>query len=240
MLGHTARQYLDIQKVRIATGNRDKRLLRDEGAMALFTTQAHAGRTKGDYVDHLERSERALAATLERAVRQHFMADWVKATRGLGPLGFGLLIGVTGTLNYFATVSKLWKYVGMSVEPDGRAPRRKKGEKTHYSPQGRVLCHQIGEAIVKVGAGGPYRTAYDAKKAEYLLRERRGPSVCPFGQEHKDKGGRVIQCGDAHAHNAAMRYAVKCLLRDLYVEWHRRNPGELVRPPRETAANADL
>lgn len=236
-LGHIARQYLDVQRVRIACGNRDKRLVRDFGEFEALWSGIAAGE---DYGSALQRSERILASRLERLVQKHFMADWVKATRGLGPLGFGLLIGVTGTLNYFPTVSKLWRYLGQSVESDGRAPRRKRGEKMHYSPQGRVLCHQIGDAIVKVGAGGPYRTAYDSKKAEYLLRERTGPSACPFGQEHKDKSGKVIACGDAHAHNAAMRKAVKDLLKDLWVEWHRRSPGELVRPKREAAAMHSL
>ena len=80
------------------------------------------------------------------------------------------------------------------------------------------MCFLIGEAIVKVGKGGPYRVAYDAKYAEYLARPRTGPSECPFGQVHGT--GKPVKCPPTgHVHNAAMRYAVKCLLRDMWVEW---------------------
>ena len=43
--------------------------------------------------------------------------------------------------------------------------------------QGRVVCHQLGVAIVRVGRGR-YRAAYDRKKAQYLARARWGPA-CP-------------------------------------------------------------
>jgi hypothetical protein len=52
-----------------------------------------------------------------------------------------------------------------------------------------------------------------------------------MGQVHKDKGNKVLACvkvnGDgaetsAHLHNAAMRVAVKEMLKDMWVEWHRR------------------
>lgn len=72
---------------------------------------------------------------------------------------------------------------------------------TAYSPQGRVVCHQLGEAIVKVGHG-KYRAAYDSKKLYY-------------------EAGRP-DWTQAHRHNAAMRYAIKDLVKDLWEEWHRR------------------
>jgi len=137
----------------------------------------------------------------------------------------------------------------MDVRPNGMAPKREKGKSfvptrdgvpgTAYSPRGRVICHQIAEAIVKqtdskpdakvVRTCSPYRVLYDVKKAQYQSNAgnhvRRGPSNCPFGQTHKDAGGAVIACGDGHAHAAAMRYAVKCLLRDMWVEWQHTMPA---------------
>ena len=118
--------------------------------------------------------------------------------------------------------------MGLHVQ-NGHAPKREKGVKGNYAPQGRVVAHQIGDSIVKLGHGR-YRELYDSKKAEYLARPRLGESGCPIGQVHKDKGGKVLQCvkangegeTSAHLHNAAMRYAVKELIKDMWVEWQRR------------------
>jgi hypothetical protein len=219
-IAHHARQYLDLQKLRIATNNRIKKLEARYPDDALFLDLA--GGQMGALTGALADKERTLAHALERYARQHPLASWVQQARGIGLLGFALLLGVTGPLDQFATPAKLWKYVGMDVRPDGRAPRKQRGQKLGYAPQGRVLCHQLGESIVKVGAGGPYRAAYDTKKADYLARPRTGPSECPFGQTHAEASGAIIKCGLAHAHNAAMRYATKRLLRDLWVEWHRQ------------------
>ena len=88
----------------------------------------------------------------------------------------------------------------------------------NWSAQGRVVCHQLGVAIVRVRRGR-YRDAYDRKKAEYLARQPRGPSACAFGQTHTTRKGDILTCGLKHAHVAAMRYAVKLLLRDLWAAW---------------------
>jgi hypothetical protein len=161
------------------------------------------------------------------------MAPWIAEQRGIGLPGFARLLGVTGDISRFPTVSKLWKYLGLHVV-DGRAPKREKGVPwthtdckfqhlltcpadcktdhhpncvpggvgTAYAPQGRVVCHQIGDAIVKMGGGGPYRRAYDEKKAYY---EAERPDWT-----------------QARRHNAAARYAVKELVKNLWIEWHTR------------------
>ena len=54
-----------------------------------------------------------------------------------------------------------------------------------------------------------------------------------MGQEHRDKSGKVLQCvkeegTSAHLHNDALRVAVKELLKDLWVEWHRRRATQQV------------
>lgn len=226
LLGHHARQLWDIQKQRIAASNRVKAMERDgfsgiDLEPALEVVRQYAGIEGG-----IDRSLGVL-------VKRHFMADWIKEQRGIGLPGFARLLGVTGNIDRFGTVSKLWKYLGLHVV-DGHAPRREKGVAwTHtdctfghmltcpsdcttdhhplcvpggvgnaYAPQGRVVCHQIGEAIVKVGGDGPYRRAYDQKKA-YYERERQ-------------------EWTQARRHNAAMRYAVKELIKNLWIEWHTR------------------
>jgi hypothetical protein len=222
VLGHYARELADIQKLRVAQGNRVAAMERD-GLPEEFIA---FGR---DTEDVLAKKERALNAYLAKQAERHFLSKWIKEQRGIGLPGFARLLGITGPLDRFATVSKLWRYLGLAVD-NGAAPRRQKGVKLNYSPAGRVLCHQLGESIVKMGKGGEYRTVYDQKRADYLARERSGPSGCPTGAVHKTKAGAVVACvkaGDesessAHIHAMARRYAVKRLLRRMWIEWRRQ------------------
>lgn len=170
----------------------------------------------------LAATEHAIDRQLTRLARQHFLSGWIQDAPGIGLPGFARLLAVTGPLDRFATVARLWAYLGMHVD-NGVAPRRRRGQKAPWSAQGRVVCHQLGVAIVRVRRGR-YREAYDRKKLEYLTRPRVGPSKCPFGQAHTNRKGDVLTCGLMHAHVAARRYAVKLLLRDLWAAW-RVMPG---------------
>lgn len=191
LMGHYALQLLDVQKLRVAQANRVHAMERD----VLPEPWIEAGRT---VLADLEKLEAFCNRQLEKQGAQHFMAQWIKDAPGISLAGFARLIGLTGPLDNFATVSKLWAYCGLHVV-DGSAPKRRKGELANWSPAARVLCHQIAESVVKVGRG-PYREAYDRKKLDYEMTH---PEWTPL-----------------HRHQAAMRYAVKELLKDLWREWH--------------------
>jgi hypothetical protein len=192
-LNHYSRLLLDVQQQRVAQGNRVE-AMRREGLDDAWIAPAL------DALEHLAKLERSINAYLGKQAERHFMAAWVKAQRGIGLPGFARLIGITGSLDRFANVAKLWAYLGMHTV-DGKSPRRQKGVRANWSPAGRVLCRQIAESVVKMGKGGPYRTAYDTKKAEY-------------------ESGRP-DWTQAHRHEAAMRYAVKELLKAMWLEWRR-------------------
>ena len=70
-----------------------------------------------------------------------------------------------------------------------------------YSPQRRSVFYNIGDSLLKSQGkeenAGPYRKIYDLRKAY----ER--PNVE----------------SDGHAHNRAMRYMTKRLVRDLHKHW---------------------
>jgi hypothetical protein len=197
VLGHYARELLDIQKLRVAQGNRVAAMERDGLPDELIAFAR-------DTLETLAKKERSLNTYLAKQAARHPLGAWIKDQRGIGLAGFARLIGITGPLDRFATVSKLWAYVGMHTV-DGVAPRKRKGERANWSPAGRVLCHQIGESIVKMGRGGEYREAYDTKKAAYV--ESR-PEWTP-----------------AHRHAAAVRYSVKRLLRRMWVAWRAVMPS---------------
>lgn len=217
-IAHQARLLWDIQKVRIAIQNRKDAIIRD--GLPEEWTVMHK-----DVSDVLKKQESAVDRQLAKIVREHFMADWIDACPGLAYGGFGRIIGVTGSLDTFPNVAKLWKFMGLHVE-GGTAPKKRRGVKTGWVPLGRVVAHQIGDSIVKLGRG-KYREKYDERRAETVKRVRKSPSGCPMGQEHRDKHGKVLQCvkeegTSAHLHNDALRVAVKELLKDMWVEWHRR------------------
>ncbi len=225
-IAHQARLLWDIQKLRIAVQNRKDAIIRD-GLPEEWTVMHN------DVTDVLKKQESAVDRQLAKIVREHFMADWIEACPGLGYGGFGRIIGVTGSLSNFANVAKLWKFMGLHVE-DGTAPKKRRGIKAGWVPLGRVVAHQIGDAIVKLGRG-KYREKYDFERAKKLALPRIPPSGCPMGQEHKDKSGKVLQCvkeegTSAHMHNHALRLAVKEMLKDMWVEWHRRRATADMRP----------
>lgn len=228
-LTQAGRIYWGLQRTRIQIGNRVKALERMAAKLGGEIDPAILAPFTDVVLPALEKTEEALAHKIEGLMRHHPIAPWVQQPSGVGLFRVGLLLGLTGPLDQFPNPAKLWKYVGMHVT-DGHAARRERGVNftktdeeagvvgTAYSPDGRALCWNIGAGIVRTGHG-PYRAVYDAKKAEYLLKERTGPSECPFGQTHKDRGGVLTKCGLAHLEQAARRYATKRYLRDLWVAW---------------------
>jgi hypothetical protein len=118
LLGHYARQLFDAQKQRIMAGNRVAAMERD--GLGAYAEPAKA------VVAEYEAIERGINRELTRYAKQHFMRSWIEDQRGIDLPGFARLLGVTGNIDRFPTVSKLWKYLGLHVV-DGHAPRREKG-----------------------------------------------------------------------------------------------------------------
>lgn len=89
-------------------------------------------------------------------------------------------------------VRSLWRYLGLDVDNEGRAPRKRKGVQAHWSPRGKTAClmpNGIADSIVK-NRTPVYRDVYDAAKTR-ITRERGvgnlleseaadGPALRPF------------------------------------------------------------
>lgn len=233
LLEHYGRLLLDVLKVRVACRNRQSAMERDG------IDRAHMAIIDETLVD-TEKQESIIERMIVRLMKKHPLAPFIESHKGIGAKSLVELFACIPPLDQFATVSKLWKFCGYSVD-GGRAPRRSRGVKANYNPEARAVCYRIGSAFIKSGGGGRYREIYDQKRAEYFSRERLGPSGCWSSPEpHLDKQKRLLQCfkvdadgkeTSAHAHNAALRYAIKELLKDLWIEW--RNVGQ-------TAAGAHI
>lgn len=134
----------------------------------------------------------------QKMVRRHPLAAWAAGVRGFGEPSLVTLLGGAGRELYeYRSPAALWKRFGLAVMPDGRQ-RRIAGEAAlahGYSPQRRAVAWNWGNGLMrKQGPDGPYRAIYDARKAYELERG------LPKG----------------HAHNRAMRFMVKALLKDAW------------------------
>ena len=135
---------------------------------------------------------------------------WAKDVRGLGEISLGTIIGETGDLSKYATVSKVWKRLGLAVIAGHRQGAPGKGASAEdwiaegYNPARRSVVWMMASSLFRAqpttgdeGDAGPYRAIYDARKSYELERG--------------------IALG--HAHNRAMRYMSKCVIADLWSAW---------------------
>ena len=169
---------------------------------ALFMARLPLEEARKGYEKHL--------AKLGKRLPIAHMADSI---RGIGHLALAKIVGECGDLSAYKSVSAVWKRAGLAVI-DGERQRKVSGDAAllhGYSPQRRSTLWNIADPMLKAqgkdDAAGPYRRLYDAHKAAQV-----------------EKGLPLI-----HAHNRAMRYMTKALLKDLTLEWRRvaRDPAEM-------------
>jgi hypothetical protein len=55
--------------------------------------------------------------------------EFFATKKGVGPIMAGMLIGAMGNIEVLDKPSQVWKSAGLHVGPDGRAPRRERGQK---------------------------------------------------------------------------------------------------------------
>ena len=132
------------------------------------------------------------------------VADFAAGVKGFGHAGLAKAVGELGDLTcYEKGVAGIWKRAGLAVI-DGQRQRRVTGDAAlihGYAPARRSVFWNIAAAMLKgQGTGeaaGPYRLIYDERKAYERSRVET----------------------DGHAHNRALRYMTKRLLRELWRAW---------------------
>ena len=129
------------------------------------------------------------------------MADQIK---GVNYNTLATIVGEVGDMSaYEKGVAGIWKRAGLAVI-DGERQRKKAGDAAlihGYSPSRHAVFWNVGGALLKAQGkdenAGPYRMIYDERKAYERPRVE----------------------SDGHAHNRAMRFMVKRLLKDLWQSW---------------------
>lgn len=116
-----------------------------------------------------------------------------------------LAAGIRGLFDpwAFSNIQKAWKYAGYAVEEDGVGQRKRKGSKAGFSVPLKTRLWQAADSTMKQ-RDPTFRPLYDAMKEHAFagLPEKKG-----------QKG---------HAHNRAMRYVAKQIVKYLWCYAHQQ------------------
>jgi hypothetical protein len=156
----------------------------------------------------------AMRKDIENAMRAEAQKlpvwSWWGGIRGCGPLGLAIIIGETGDLSNYATVSRVWKRLGLAViggKAQGHPGTGASAEDwiSHgYNPRRRSALWTVGDSLMKGNETGKYRKLYLARKQIEL--------------DKATAGGREMS--DGHRHRRAQRYMEKTLIADLWANWN--------------------
>lgn len=138
--------------------------------------------------------------------------NFLSQIKGVGPVIASSLIGEIGDINKFEKTSNLWAFAGKAVK-DGKAIRRKRGEKSNFNRYLSLCLWKFGSSILKVGTkvGSPYLDLYKKRKR---YEKKMHDETCRTIQE---KG--KCTAPKLHIHLRALRYVEKKFLSDLFHYW---------------------
>jgi len=232
LIRRTVRFGYDCQKLRIQSSNRNRSEdveLEKRHALYLDFTG-----------DALEQIERKTFNELKRQLKSFpIYTEWLVNQRGCGPMMSAVLISEIN-IHKTPTVSALWSYAGLAVNPEtNEAYRRKRGQKANWNPFLKTKTIKVlGESFIKTRS--PWREQfYDPYK------HRKQNTMVPVCMACKGLGvayGKpCVNCGgtgrnapwgrsDAHRHAAAIRHMVKKFLQELWVQWRTLEGLEVTAP----------
>ena len=222
--------FYDMQKLRIATGNR---LGMYEKLNVL--TPLQAAKLQEIFSD-LERDEGKIMKEISDELKVIPIWQWLKTVKGIGPAMAAGIVGWIDDISKSPHVSSLWKYAGMHVE-DGKAPRRKRGEKAPWSWRLKTHMWKVVKQLLMAQSpkrgGGFYDTWYREYKAYEIEKcERKGLRIVPSASL-PTKGGKKYELlgmiSTGHVDNRAKRKVAKLILAHVWHVW-REMEGLPVNP----------
>jgi hypothetical protein len=163
---------------------------------------------------------------------------WAESVRGLGAKGLAVIVAEAGDpIGDFRSLSGLHKRLGLALVGDrrqgdpGPSATAEDWIAHGYSARRRAEMHAVvAEPLLKAQSArtdadtgevlrdaGPYRALYDRKRAEYDARVEatRDLPATVGGRANPDRWTPL------RAHQGAMRYMTKKLIRDLHAAWRR-------------------
>lgn len=200
------RQFYRVQEHRIAFGGQIR---------ALKEQKLNVDPIK-KYFDQLFEIEKQMGKDIGSTIKEEeIWKEFLKGVKGIGPLISAGLINLID-IKEAKHISSLWKFAGMDVTDEGKAPKRKKKVKSTWNPLMRMLCWKIGQSFLRTGS--PYRRYYDRRKEKELKRKyQEGELAEKYKRSCYKKEDIYLIKG--HAHNRATRVMVKRFLADLWIAW---------------------
>jgi len=180
---------LSIERLRIAAQTRLSHL-RKYGVQDIYSTAV---------LNDLIGLEERLAKLVREEMERHPTWPWLERVKGAGLENSAKVVGIIEGVTFkstgrrgiaaFDTMSRLRRFAGLAPI-DGRAERKVKGQKLHYSPELRAMLWRLGGTLIQ--AKGKFYEYYIERKEEYAARfTRDGYSIMPT-----PKGGwRCANCG---------------------------------------------
>jgi Transposase IS116/IS110/IS902 family len=160
----TYRLIEDLQRVRLAHGNRIRQMVPhlERGNVTpprgvptwevFFKASAEV----------LEQEEARVLTLAKSLLRRHDLGRWLLGQKGIGPALGCSILGECWPLDRFQSPRRLWAFAGLHVGEDGKAVRRKKGQKANWNSRLKTRLWLFGGSVLK--AGGPWRELYDTRK----------------------------------------------------------------------------
>jgi hypothetical protein len=147
---------------------------------------------------------------LEKLARELPVWQWAEGVRGLGALSLAQIVAECGDLSKYDNPARVWKRMGLAViggERQRKVTDPEQAKEHGYNPQRRSIMFVVGDNLVKLNQGGPYRTYYLAEKARQA-------------ELHPDLKPIVID-------RRAKRHMTKRLLKHLWQVWRGRPVSDI-------------
>ncbi len=170
------------------------------------------------FLDAIARFDRELTAIekdMAKMAKRLPVAPWVESVRGFGLLSLASIVGEAGDIGSYATVSRLWKRMGLAVIAGER--QRKKADLDEaaahgYNPERRSVMWNVAEPLARL-----QRTWTDKKTGEIKK------PADHYGAYLEAEKAKALAKGltPAHAENRAKRHMSKRLLADFWSAWRR-------------------
>jgi len=213
----------------------DRERVRKEVVALIAKVRAGKSDERADFFrDAIEASDQAMLPSvtlrkmsekaMEKLARQLPGYSFVSATRGAGDLGFATIIGETGDLSNYATVSKVWKRLGFAPF-DGHAgstwkretwrPRKLTAEEWVANPfasERYSLMRMIADSLFKSQWIGKAKT-----------EDGKGKPNGPYGEVYARRAAHTAvthpDWTPGHVQSDALRVMMKAFLADLCNAW---------------------
>ncbi|MEW6188788.1 MAG: hypothetical protein AB1466_01560 [Actinomycetota bacterium] len=166
--------------------------------------------------------ERYIEDALRRGIPSHPAYDWFSKVKGVGDLNIAKIVPFID-IREADTISSLWRYCGFGVDSEGKAEKRKPGEKVHYNTILKPMCIRLAMSLMR--ARGKFYEYFLKERVRLVERfESQGVKIVPAERLPKEGKKKVEKDGyisEGHVKNMALRKMIKAFLACLWLEWRR-------------------